>query len=138
MEKLPLLTPTSTVTLSNTILWDNSATNGGNEIFIEDDSCSVVLKYCCVDNTGYGFGSGVPTTTIDDSNHCIFVDPQFVDADGADNTAGTDDDDLHLQDTSPCMDAGNNSYVPSGVTTDLDGNPRIVNSTVDIGAYEKQ
>ena len=129
MEKLPLLTPTSTVTLSNTILWDNSATNGGNEIFIEDDSCSVVLKYCCVDNTGYGFGSGVPTTTIDDSNHCIFVDPQFVDAANGD---------YHLQDTSPCMDAGNNSYVPSGVTTDLDGNPRIVNSTVDIGAYEYQ
>jgi len=52
--------------------------------------------------------------------------------------------DYHLKDTSPCIDAGDNSLVPSGVTTDLDGNPRIVDGNndgkpvVDIGAYEKQ
>jgi hypothetical protein len=41
-----------------------------------------------------------------------------------------------LQPASPCINAGQNSYVPGG--SDLDGNPRIVGGTVDMGAYECQ
>jgi hypothetical protein len=43
---------------------------------------------------------------------------------------------LRLQPDSPCINAGDNSSVTG--TTDLDGNPRIVHGTVDIGAYEYQ
>jgi hypothetical protein len=38
--------------------------------------------------------------------------------------------------TSPCIDAGENSVMPQSVVTDLDGNPRIINGIVDLGAYE--
>ena len=121
--------PNSSPTLNNCILWSNSASSSGNEVYA-GSGCTVTLNYCCVDSTGCG-GSG----TIDDSNNCIHDDPQFVDAANGD---------FHLKGTSPCIDAGDNSLVPSGVDKDLDGNQRIVDgnndgtATVDIGAYEKQ
>ena len=37
---------------------------------------------------------------------------------------------------SPALGAGNNALIPVGVTTDQRGLPRIVNGTVDIGAFE--
>jgi len=44
--------------------------------------------------------------------------------------------DLRLQSNSPCINAGNNTYV--GAATDLEGKPRIVSGTADMGAYEYQ
>ncbi|MCA9293199.1 MAG: hypothetical protein KDA20_05240 [Phycisphaerales bacterium] len=79
----------------------------------------------------------------------IDADPLFVDADGADNILGTEDDDLHLAPGSPCIDAGDNSPLPPGAT-DHDNLPRFVddpdtpdtgNGTapiVDMGVYEFQ
>jgi hypothetical protein len=50
--------------------------------------------------------------------------PRFVDPGAGD---------FHLQPNSPCINVGNNNFA-RGLA--LDGNPRIVSSTVDIGAYE--
>jgi hypothetical protein len=39
---------------------------------------------------------------------------------------------------SPAIDTGSNALVPAGLTTDQRGLPRIVNNTVDIGAFESR
>ena len=73
---------------------------------------------------------------------------------GPDALWGTADDDygdLHLYNTcSPCINAGDDSWVSADITGDIDGNPRFVSSgfqplvvlppvsIVDIGAYEFQ
>jgi hypothetical protein len=63
-------------------------------------------------------------------------DPLFVDAAGPDRRFGSVDDDFGLLPGSPCIDAGLNETEPNLPDSDLDGGPRIVNRTVDIGAYE--
>jgi hypothetical protein len=45
-------------------------------------------------------------------------------------------DDYHLLPNSPCVNAGNNSFLPADILTDLDGNERIMENIVDLGAYE--
>jgi hypothetical protein len=63
-----------------------------------------------------------PSITLLDS---VFADPLFEGV-----------DDFRLKPTSPAIDAGDDGSVPADLTTDLDGNPRIQGSHVDIGAFE--
>ena len=98
-------------TLNNCISYFNTAnTNDGTNY----DSSSI-LNYCCTTPLPAG---GIGNIT----NNPLFVNP----ADG----------NFQLQSSSPCINAGNNAYVTS--STDLAGNPRIVDGTVDMGAYEYQ
>ena len=46
--------------------------------------------------------------------------------------------DFSLASGSQALNRGNNSYLPSGTTTDIQGGTRIVGSAVDLGAYEYQ
>ncbi|MCP4263561.1 MAG: hypothetical protein GY774_39555 [Planctomycetes bacterium] len=97
--------------LTNCILWDNSS----GEI-VDYFMSSSTVSHCYVQGgTGKAwFGKG-----------CIDGNPLFLDADN-----------LRLSPGSPCIDAGDNGAVPSEITTTIDGMPRIVNGTVDMGAFE--
>jgi len=135
----------SSPTLTNVIMWGDTATNNGQEIY--NSSSNPAIAYSDIQGCG-GSGGGWQSACGTDGGHNIAGDPRFEDADGADNTPGTADDNLRLQFTSHCIDAGKNAAVPPGVTTDLDGNPRFVDiptvpdtgsgtpPIVDMGAYE--
>ncbi|MCJ7728842.1 MAG: right-handed parallel beta-helix repeat-containing protein, partial [Sedimentisphaerales bacterium] len=110
-----------TGTITNSIIWGNRGEWSSIQIDLFDMTPEVT--FCDVEGGWPGQGN-------------IDADPLFVDSDGLDNIAGTADDNLRLLGGSPCLDAGNNLAVPPSLTTDLDGNPRIINGTVDMGAYE--
>ncbi len=63
-------------------------------------------------------------------------DPLFVAPSGADGILGTEDDDFSLAPGSPAIDSGTNETFFPLPAMDLDGNPRILNNIVDLGAYE--
>ncbi|MFC1820860.1 leucine-rich repeat domain-containing protein, partial [Thermodesulfobacteriota bacterium] len=94
--------------ITNTILWGNSPSEYSN-----------------------GFGTGSPLITYSNiqgglsGTGNINIDPLFV----------VGDPSFHLQSASPCIDTGNNSAsnIP---TEDIDGDLRISNGTVDMGADE--
>ncbi len=122
--------PDSNPTVTNCILSGNSDVSGmGESGQIHTDSGTPTVNYSIVEGGWSGAGS-----------NNLSSDPMFVNP-GA--------DDLRLQSGSPAIDAGDNTATGlSGVTMDLDGNPRFVedrltantgNGTppiVDMGAYE--
>jgi hypothetical protein len=97
-----------TCTLYNSIIYYNITPDGTN------CSNSILTNCCTTPDSGPGIGN-------------ITNEPIFVNLEA---------DDFHLQTNSPCINSGNNSY--AATTNDLDGKPRIVGGTVDIGAYEFQ
>ncbi len=96
----------------NSIIWGNSAPQIIKR-FEDPLDNPIDVHYCNVEGDYPGFGN-------------IEVTPMFV-----------SENDLRLQGESGCIDVGNNNVNdPNMPTTDKDGNSRIVNETVDMGAYE--
>ena len=57
--------------------------------------------------------------------------------DGTATFVSSADGDFHLDPDSPCIDAGDNSFLdPTYGDLDLDGNPRVRGKAVDMGCYE--
>ncbi len=132
---------TSTLAMSNSIIW--GAVGGALH-----GSGTKTITYSLVEGGAAGLGN-------------LDADPKFVDADGADDVSGTEDDDLTLQPNSPALDAGDDDLdvldpadldddadVEELLPVDLNGRPRRTDqpylsahgpariSVVDMGAYE--
>ena len=120
----------SGATLNNCTLTGNSALVGGatfdsalNNCIVYFNTAAAGANYGPWSSLNYSCTMPKPANGVGNITNA----PLFVDYAGGN---------LRLQTNSPCINAGRNAYAPS--STDLDGLPRIVSGTVDIGAYEFQ
>jgi hypothetical protein len=129
----------SSPALTNCILWGNTAPTGPQ--ICNAISSTPTITYSDIQGGYSGTGN-------------INADPLFLrnpDSGDGDWTTPGDNDygDLRLQPASPAIDVGDNSALPADtldldkdgnisepLPIDLDGNFRIVNGVVDMGAYE--
>lgn len=155
-------------TISNCLIYNNMATNnGGGLVYCNGDivNCTIVENTAGVSGAGAAWCFGTITNCIFWGNSLgqlsgsstptysciqnwagggtgnISTDPDFKNPGG---------DNYHLPAGSPCIDAGDNTAVPVGIVTDIEGSPRFAddpNTTdtgngtapiVDMGAYEFQ
>ncbi len=126
---------TAAPTITNCTIFGNFANGSGVGMVNSPDSPVKVYNSIIGNGVNGSFATlshsdvaGYNLASTPDNNGNFDADPLFV------NSANGD---LHLQAGSPCIDRGDDAAI-AGVTTDLDGNPRIVNAHVDIGAYELQ
>ncbi len=80
-------------------------------------SSAETVNYSCVQDLGDAFGG--------EGN--IEADPLFIDPDNGD---------YHLQACSPAVNAGDPGFVPEPGETDIDGDPRVLDGRVEMGADE--
>lgn len=122
---------TAECTLNNCTLTRNSAYSGGGASGSFLANCIVYFNDA---GTGPNYAAGESRGVL--INCCAM--PYFGDANITNAPLFVDDasGNLRLQSNSPCINAGMNAFAPAG--PELDGNPRIVGGTVDIGAYEYQ
>ncbi|MBK8098033.1 MAG: matrixin family metalloprotease [Planctomycetes bacterium] len=103
--------------LLGNVLWGNTVglLTGGEAVQIQIGASAPAPDHCCIEGLTGALGG----------NANIASDPGFVDVLHGD---------LHLVPGSPCLDAGNaSSLLP---TSDIDGEPRLLSTQVDIGADE--
>ena len=120
-----LYASSSDITFANNIVDGNSVTGGipqGGGIWISDGSPILSTNCFWSNHPSDRYGAGAEPGDLAE-------DPMFY------NVGASD---FSLQYNSPCVGAGNSTLLPAGDSTDLDGSPRIVDSTVDMGALEYQ
>ena len=114
----------SNLTVVNTILWDNFALSGP-EIWIGAEPSTLTISFSNVEG-GQNSVYIDPRSMLNWGPDMIDSNPLFVDP---------GNDDFHITFMSPCRGSGDDS-TPGISMEDFEGDPRIFQGAVDIGADE--
>lgn len=109
-------------TITNSIIWGNNSSICYNIDTAYNPLLSV--NHSIVMGQTYNFGTDMIQMTPD------FINPIYA------ANAPSDAGDYHLYTCSPAINAGSNSNFISPYMSDLDGNIRINQNKIDLGAYE--
>ena len=112
----------STPTLRNTIVWGNST---GVHNHYQYNIFPPTYSHCLIQDLNPEGEGNIDGTQNYPKMFANAIDP---------SQAPTTEGDYSLVAGSPCINAGNNNY--NTTSTDLAGNPRIFDGTIDMGAYE--
>lgn len=111
---------THNTTINNSIFYDNEGASNATTLAVSQGHTALPTQ-TLVNNSIDEDNFSNLTLLTNTSN----ANPMF--------TSATD---FTLQTGSPAIDSGDNSKIPAGINTDLLGNDRIFNTTVDMGVYE--
>ncbi|WP_299680919.1 InlB B-repeat-containing protein [uncultured Tenacibaculum sp.] len=113
------------VNVANNIFWGNIDNSGNTALAFgrrtDTSIASGLTIFNSIDEEGF---SNITSSNLTNTSNS---DPLFTDPTNGDFT---------LQNTSPALDSGDNTKIPTGIVTDLLSNNRVHNTTVDMGAYE--
>ena len=131
-------------TITNNTIVRNTSIDLGGGIYCADSSPTIVNTLVAFNSSGiHRYGTGTPSLRY----NCVYGNVAHnysgtTDPTGTDGNISTDpqllaanNGDVHLKAGSPCMDAGDDAVVRPG-WVDMDGEPRIQGTHVDIGADE--
>lgn len=114
---------TANLEMYNTIVWDNTLTNGNEQISVNSFGTQTGPNSVTIANSlaSDGFSNWTNISNI------VTTNPMFSDPSAERYT---------LMTGSPAIDTGDTTFFPATITEDLNGNARIVGGTIDMGAYE--
>ncbi|MFC2138848.1 sugar-binding protein, partial [Bacteroidota bacterium] len=118
------------ITGRNFQIYNSTIINNQNNAFGLWENC--VLRNCIIWNNSDNYGFDDIQYSLIEGGYSgtgnINTDPLFIDP---------DNEDYHLQKSSPCINTGTPDTSGLNIpATDLDGNPRIYEGRIDMGAYE--
>ena len=127
--------------INNSIFWNNEEGPLIYDPFATANPGTLKIQQSTVQGCGDSGAWGIPMSCGMDEGGNTDIDPAFV-APVSIGAAPTQAGNYRLMISSPAVDSGDNTLVPTGVTTDLDGGPRVTDgdgngvAVVEKGAYE--